>query len=152
MDQPQTAIGRAPSGKFVKGHSFKSPGRPPKAKAERVEYLALLRDALTADESLAIIKRAISDAKNGSRHARQWLFAHVMPQFPRLNHLEFSILAPNGQMAISSPSGVYDDEDGVADDVYRAAMDELTADELFAVTRFNDLRRQKRLELRESAR
>ena len=151
MDQQQTAIGRSPSGKFTKGHTIKSPGRPPKPKIEQVEYLALLRQALTEGESLAIIRKAIADAKGGSRHARQWLFSHVMPQFPRLSHLEFSILAPNGQMTISSPSGVYDDEDGVADDVYRAAMDELTEDELIAVTRFNDLRRRKRLELRELA-
>jgi hypothetical protein len=85
-----------------------------------VEYLALLRDALTADESLAIIKRAILDAKNGSRHARQWLFSHVMPQFPRLNQYEFSLFEPTHRQ---------DDGSDIASDEFRVYVDCMTPEE-----------------------
>ncbi len=112
--------GRAATGKFVKGHTFKPPGRPPKPKAERVEYLSVLRQALTEDEALAIIKRAILDAKGGSRHARQWLFAHVMPQLPRMNTHEFSIFEPTVRKN--------DGTDEVTDDL-RTHVDCMTPDE-----------------------
>lgn len=78
-------------GQFVKGHTVKSPGRPPKSK---VDYLPILRECVTEEEHRAIIRRAIIDARNGSYRAREWLYKHLMPRFPSLSHHELSILEP----------------------------------------------------------
>ncbi len=78
-------------GQFVKGHTIKSPGRPPKPK---VDYLPILRECVTEEEHRAIVRRAIIDARNGSYRAREWLYKHLMPRFPSLSHHELSILEP----------------------------------------------------------
>jgi hypothetical protein len=81
----QAIAGRTTTGRFTPGHPIKSPGRPKKLK---VDYLSLLRDSLNEEESKAIISAAITQAKNGSRHAREWLFKHVLAPLPKSFEVE----------------------------------------------------------------
>jgi hypothetical protein len=111
--------GRTKAGQFVRGHSVKSPGRPRKP---RVDYIAILRECVTEDDHRSIIRRALADAKGGSRHAREWIYKHLMPQFPRLTQYEFSLL--------EQPSDRKDTDDtDVMTDELRAYVDCMTPEE-----------------------
>ena len=111
---------RANGGKFLPGHSIKSPGRPKKEKVEDVNYLGLLRECVTEDDHRAIIRRALVDAKNGSRHAREWIYKHLMPVYPRLSTLEFSVMEPSDRK---------NDGTDIATDEFRMYVDCMTPEE-----------------------
>ena len=62
---------RAPDGKFVKGHAPNSPGRPPKAREEK--YHEIMISAVSFENWEKIIRKAVDQALEGDRYARQWL-------------------------------------------------------------------------------
>lgn len=63
-------------GRYLKGHSG-GPGRP-KRKTEE-HRLAELSDALSDADWREVCKAAIKQAKEGDRHAREWLSKHLLP-------------------------------------------------------------------------
>ena len=54
--------------------------RPPTAK---VDYAGILRECLSLEDHRAIVRRAIYEARNGSVHARQWIYQHLMSPLPK---------------------------------------------------------------------
>jgi len=54
------------------------PGRP-----KRTDYAKIIRDALTPQTAFAIVEVAIEHAKGGDRHARAWVFSHVVAPVPK---------------------------------------------------------------------
>lgn len=66
---------RDDKGRFVKGHSG-GPGRPPKSREER--FLEITLSSVTFDDWKAIIKKAVTQAKNGSKDARRFLAEYLL--------------------------------------------------------------------------
>lgn len=62
---------RDEKGRFVKGHPDQGAGRKPRATED--DFLALLDDAVTAQDWIEIINKAKSQAKKGDAIARAWL-------------------------------------------------------------------------------
>lgn len=67
-------VSRDANGRFVKGASGNPSGRPKESKKEN--YRALLDAVCTNSAWIAIIKRAVRDAKKGDRWARAWLSSY----------------------------------------------------------------------------
>jgi len=70
---------RGERGRFVAGNPG-GPGRPKKA-VERA-YLDELVDVVTAREWRAIVRKAVTDAKDGDAAARAWLSRHLLGDDP----------------------------------------------------------------------
>ncbi len=66
---PEQVVWREPNGNFKRGNPGGN-GRPFK-RQER--FLVVINEAVDEKSWLAIVKRAIRDAKKGDRHAREWL-------------------------------------------------------------------------------
>ncbi len=61
---------REPNGQFAKGHS----GNVGNTRASyKTDMLAVIREAVTAEDWEAITHRAVTDARAGDKDARQWL-------------------------------------------------------------------------------
>ena len=67
--------GRDYHGRFALGNPG-GPGRPPTAKEHA--YLETLGAVCTVDDWRSICCRAVRDARNGDRHARNWLSKYLL--------------------------------------------------------------------------
>lgn len=65
--------GRDGAGRFKKGH----PGGPGRPKQDR--HLVLLRETVSEADWVLIVAAAIDQAKDGDRHAREWLGRYMLP-------------------------------------------------------------------------
>lgn len=66
-------------GRFQKGNSI-SPGR--KSRAFEESRLNLLSEAVTDEKWQAIIDKAIAQASEGDRNAREWIAQYLLPPRP----------------------------------------------------------------------
>jgi hypothetical protein len=64
------------------------PGRP-----KRTDYAKIIRDALTPTAAFQIVEMAIEHAKGGDRHARAWVFSHVVAPVPKTLVLDDTAIA-----------------------------------------------------------
>jgi hypothetical protein len=74
-----TKEGRARDGRFAEGNAG-GPGRPRRS-VER-DYLAVLSSAVTLEVWWAICDKAVELARNGDRHAREWLSHYLLGAVP----------------------------------------------------------------------
>lgn len=70
-DEMSEQNGRDASGRFLPGHSVKSPGRPRKAVEER--YLCILSQRVSPEVFAKIVDKAAEQALEGDAKAREWL-------------------------------------------------------------------------------
>jgi len=105
------------TGRFIKGHSVKSPGRPPR-RVER-EYLDTLKAELSMSKWVQIVRRAISDATKGDRHAREWLANYAVGRAPHIIELSAVDAALLSDVLEALP------EDVSASSVFEAMLQEL---------------------------
>lgn len=113
---------RDDKGRFVKGHSIRSPGRPP-VKAEE-KYLDVLKEELTIDRWAAIVRRAIVDAVQGDGRAREWLGNYAMGRAPHIVNLNASDAALLSQVLELLPDNT------TASELFEAMIAELAEVEL----------------------
>lgn len=73
---PDQALWREPNGHFKRGN----PGGPGRPLVRQERFLVAINETVTETAWLAIIKRAIKDAKAGDRHAREWLSKWLLGQ------------------------------------------------------------------------
>lgn len=68
---------RAPDGRWVGGTPSPNPtGRPPKIKEER--FVNLIKKAVSDEDVIAIIHKAVEQAKDGNRWARSFLWEYAV--------------------------------------------------------------------------
>jgi len=65
---------RDANGRYAKGQSGNPGGRPRRVPG----YLDVLHTSLTIEKWQAVVDRAIADAMNGNRFAREWLGNYVL--------------------------------------------------------------------------
>lgn len=80
---------RDEKGLFQKG-TTPGPGRP---RTQRTDYAKIIRDCLTPQKAYEITERAIQDAVKGDRHARSWVFAHVVAPVPKTTIIDDATIA-----------------------------------------------------------
>jgi len=69
---------------FKKGHNG-GPGRTPKKK---VDYRGIIEAALTPTVVYDILEKAIEQARDGDKAARQWLLSYVVVPLPKTLRVE----------------------------------------------------------------
>ena len=67
-------IVRDSHGRYVKGHS----GNPQGRSIDQYKYLKKMEAAVSAEEWIAIIRKAVEQAKRGDPRAREWLSDYLM--------------------------------------------------------------------------
>ena len=77
--------GRDENGRFKKGHTGNPNGRPPKQREQRYYEIAL--NACTFKDWRIIWKKAIEQAKDGDKHAREWLTDYLIGKAPQRHEL-----------------------------------------------------------------
>lgn len=70
------SVGRDARGRFLKGQSPKSPGRP-RRETEHA-YLEATIMGCSLDDWAEIVKAAVRDAKKGDPTAREWLTKNIL--------------------------------------------------------------------------
>ena len=76
QEEPAKEIARAIDGRWLPGVSGNRMGRPPKRKEER--FVRLIAEEVSDEDVRAIIRRAVEDAKEGNRWARDWLWQYAV--------------------------------------------------------------------------
>jgi hypothetical protein len=71
---------RNENGRFMPGHSIKSPGRPKRVTEHT--YLRLLSGVVSAEDWQAIVYRAVQQAVGGDARARDWLSRYLLGEKP----------------------------------------------------------------------
>lgn len=69
-----------------------NPGGPGRPFQRQERFLLALNETVTSDRWLKIIKRAIKDAEDGDRHAREWLSKWLLGQPEAVNDDEKSTI------------------------------------------------------------
>lgn len=108
-------VKRDEKGRFVKGS--RGGGRA-KRKTEQ-EYLTALKEELSMDRWLTIVRRAITDATQGDRHARDWLANYMIGRPPHIVELNAADAQLLKQVLEHMPSGQ------TAGDLFNAMLIEL---------------------------
>ena len=73
---PDQVVWREPNGNFKRGN----PGGPGRPFLRQQRFMVVINEAVNEKAWLAIVKRAIKDAKAGDRHAREWLSKWLLGQ------------------------------------------------------------------------
>ncbi len=77
--------GRDENGRFKKGHTGNPNGRPKKDREQR--YYEIAMSSCTFKDWREIWKVAVEQAKEGDRHAREWLTNYLIGRAPqKLEH------------------------------------------------------------------
>ncbi len=90
------ANGRKVNGRFALGNPG-GPGRPPIARERR--YAETMATVCTEDDWREICERAVQDAKDGNRHAREWLSKYLLGEpeaVAKVLHAHFPVDASEG--------------------------------------------------------
>ena len=69
---------RDSNGRFLKGAKSPSPGRPPRRVEE--QYLSATIGGCGVDKWRAIVAKAVEQATEGDRHARDFLARYLLPE------------------------------------------------------------------------
>ena len=69
---------RDSKGRFLQGAKSPSPGRPPRRVEE--QYLAATIGGCSLDDWSEIVAKAVQDAREGNRYARDFLARYLLPE------------------------------------------------------------------------
>lgn len=112
-------------GRFQKGHTVKSPGRP--KRPIETDYLSALTELVTVDYWRAIVRRAIADAMQGDYRAREWLGDYLIGKPPQTINLN-----AGDTMLLKQLLTALESHGMAASTIFEALLSELASSEMLS--------------------